>query len=417
MSNNMNPYKTKNDINTEILSTPFERKDPYNALSFPIYNCAAYEFASAEDMEKAFCGKSHEHTYSRISNPTVQNFEQRIKAFTKAHSVTALSSGMAAISNTILNIGASGKNIITSSHLFGNTYSVFASTFKNLGIEARFCDLCNISEIEKNIDTNTVAIFLEVITNPQLEIADLMEISDLAHKNNIPVIADTTVVPFHIFDPAKYGIDISIVSSTKYISGGATSLGGLIIDYGNFDWSHNTVLRNINGNPELRFTTRLRKEIHRNLGSYMSPQTAYIQNLGLETLTVRFERQASTTMAIAGELADIPGICSVNYPGLKNNKFNEISTKQFGKYPGALLTFELSGKESCFKFMNKLKLIRRATNLFDSKTLAIHPASTIFGSFSAEERRRMDVFDTTIRLSTGLESPGDILADIKQALI
>ena len=413
----MTTDKTKNDINTEILCTPFECRDPYNALSFPIYNCAAYEFASAEDMEKAFCGKSSDHTYSRISNPTVQNFEQRIKAATKAHSVTALSSGMAAISNAILNIGASGKNIITSSHLFGNTYSVFASTFKNLGIETRFCDLCNMSEIEKNIDTNTVAVFLEVITNPQLEIADLMKVSVLARENNIPVIADTTVVPFHIFDPAEFGINIAIVSSTKYISGGATSLGGLIIDYGNFDWSHNPVLKSISGNAELKFTTRLRKEIHRNLGSYMSPQTAYIQNLGLETLTVRFGRQAATTLAIAEELANTPGICSVNYPGLKNNKFNEISTKQFGKYPGALLTFELAGKESCFKFLNKLKLIRRATNLFDNKTLAIHPASTIFGSFSPEERLGMDVFDTTIRLSTGLESAEDILADIKQALL
>lgn len=413
----MNRDKTKNDINTEILSVPFERKDPYNALAFPIYNCAAYEFASAEDMEKAFCGKSSDHTYSRISNPTVQNFEQRIMAVTKAHSVTALSSGMAAISNTILNIGASGKNIITSSHLFGNTYSVLASTLKNFGLETRFCDLCNVSEIEKNIDTNTVAIFLEVITNPQLEIADLKKISYLAHKNHIPVIADTTVVPFQVFDPAEFGINVAIVSSTKYISGGATSLGGLIIDYGNFDWSQNPVLNNIPGKPELKFTTRLRKEIHRNMGSYMSPQTAYIQNLGLETLTVRFERQASTTLALAQQLTNIPGICSVNYPGLKNNKFNAISTEQFGKYPGAMLTFELKDKESCFKFMNKLKLIRRATNLFDNKTLAIHPASTIFGSFSEDERLKMDVFDTTIRLSTGLESPEDLLEDIKQAML
>ncbi len=407
------------DISFEarVLHTPYEKPDAYNALSMPVYNTAAYEFDTAEAMEAAFCGNTSDHAYSRITNPTVQYFEDRVRAITGAMSVTALNSGMAAICNTLMTIGRANANIVTSPHLFGNTFSLMKNTLAAFGMEARFCDLTNPDEVRTNIDCNTCALFLEVITNPQLEVADLKLLSSIGKEAGIPLIADTTIVPFSVFHGKEYGIDIEIISSTKYISGGATSIGGLILDNGTFDWSHFITLKHwYEQFGERAFTARLRKEIHRNLGAYMTPQVAYMQTLGLETMQVRFDRQGTTCLELAGRLQALDGIVSVNYTGLKDNPYYKLSTAQFGKYPGAMLTFDLVSREACFAFMNRLKLIRRATNLFDNKTLAIHPASTIYGGFTEEQRQNMDISQQTIRLSIGLESVDDLYNDIRQAL-
>ena len=400
-----------------LLHTPFPKPDAYKALSMPVYNCAAYEFDSAEAMEAAFTGKSAEFAYSRITNPTVQYFEDRVKAITGAFSVTALNSGMAAISNVFFAIAQSGKNIVTSRHLFGNTYSFFSSTLAAFGVEVRFCDLTNTEEISATIDENTCAVFLEIITNPQMEVADLKAISEITIDRKVPLIADTTIIPFCAFRACYFGVDIEIVSSTKYISGGATSLGGLIIDYATFDWQNSTRLSAmVNDFGAGAFTAKLRREIHRNLGAYMTPQVAYMQTLGLETMSLRYQKSSATCFELAVKLKNVPEIESVNYTGLPENKFYEISTQQFGKNPGAMLTFDLASREACFSFLNKLKLIKRATNLFDNKTLAIHPASTIFGNFTSQVRNEMNVSDKTIRLSVGLEEVESLHEDILQAL-
>ncbi|GFZ40111.1 PLP-dependent transferase [Bacteroides nordii] len=407
----------KNSFEAELLHTPFDKEDAYHSLSMPVYNTAAYEFDTAEAMEEAFCGRTADHAYSRITNPTVQYFEKRIQTITGALSVTALNSGMAAISNIFFTLAQAGANIITSAHLFGNTYSFFKSTLAAFGVEVRFCDLTNPEAVRAQVDENTCAIFLEVITNPQLEVADLKVLSGIAHQMGAPLIADTTVVPFHIFHANEFGVDIEIVSSTKYISGGATSLGGLILDYGTFDWRNSKKLRSMTDQfGTSTFTAKLRKEIHRNLGAYMTPQVAYMQTLGIETMEVRYARQAATCLQLAQRLQTLPQVEAVNYTGLESNPFYQLSMKQFGAYPGAMLTFDLASRETCFRFMNRLQLIRRATNLFDNKTLAIHPASTIYGSFTEEQRQSMDVSPKTIRLSVGLESAEDLLTDISQAL-
>jgi len=212
----------------KILHTPFDRPDAYGALSMPVYQTAAYEFETAEQMEAAFMGRTAEHTYSRITNPTVQYFESRVQGLTNALSVTALNSGMAAISNAIITLARTGSNIITSKHLFGNTYSFFVSTMAAYGVETRFCDMTSPDEVEAYIDANTCAVFLEIITNPQMEVADLKALSAIAKKNGVPLVADTTIIPFCSFNAKDWGINIEIISSTKYISGGATSLGGIL---------------------------------------------------------------------------------------------------------------------------------------------------------------------------------------------
>ncbi|MFA5046454.1 MAG: PLP-dependent transferase [Paludibacter sp.] len=403
--------------NTKIQLTPYAKPDAYGALSMPVYNSAAYEFETAEQMEEAFAGRTADHTYSRVTNPTVQFFEDRVKAISGAYSVTALNSGMAAISNVLITLAKTGSNIVTSRHLFGNTYSFFVSTLAAFGVETRFCDLTTPEQVEAQIDENTCAVFLEIITNPQMEVADLKALSVITKKAGVPLVADTTIIPFCAFKANDFGIDIEIVSSTKYISGGATSLGGLIVDYGNFDWMASPKLHVVAKEfGKTTFTVKLRKEIHRNLGAYMTPQVAYMQNLGLETLSLRYERATKTCKQLAEQVSGLKGIESVNYTALPGNKFFEISRAQFGDQPGAMFTFNLASREACFSFMNKLKVIRRATNLFDNKSLAIHPASTIFGGFTEAVRKEMNVSDKTIRISVGLEDVADLYADMVQAI-
>lgn len=404
------------EYESKLVSLNYPKPDPYGALSMPVYNSLAYEFDTAEEMEAAFAGKTDEHVYSRVTNPTVQHFEDKVRVATNAFGVTALNSGMAAISNAFMALAWSGCNIVTSNKLFGNTYSFFVNTLAAFGVEIRFVDLRNEDEIDAAIDNNTCALFVEIISNPQMEIADLRMLSSLAHNKGVPIVADTTLIPFSAFSASDIGVDIDVISSTKYISGGGTSLGGLIIDYGLFDWSNSPKLKHTKSDSQSAFNVILRKEIHRNLGAYMTPQTAYMQSLGLESMNVRYERQASTSMELAKRLRSVEGIISVCYPGLDNHPDYQVSKSQFDGYYGAMLIFDLESKDDCFKFLNKLNLIRRATNLFDNRSLALHPATTIYVGFTPQQRAEMDVRDTTIRLSVGLEDVNALYDDIVQAL-
>lgn len=385
---------------TIAINTPFTRQDVYGALAVPIYNNVAFEFDDAQEMADAFCNRIKAPDYARVENPTVTNLEQRVKALTGAEHVTAFNSGMAAISNALLAATEQGKNIVTSHHLFGNTLALITTTLTRFGVEPRLIDLTNLEAVESAIGKQTACVFLEVLTNPQMEVADLKAISTIAHKKGVPVIADSTAIPFTETNLKELGVDVEVLSSTKYLSGGGTSLGGLIVDYGT--------------QPDIN--KRVKYELLFNLGAYMTPQAAYMQTLGLETLDVRYQRQAGNALWLAQQLSEMPSIKQVNYIGLESNPYHELAQQQFGKTSGAMLTIDLESKNACFKFLNRLKLVHRATNLFDSRTLAIHPASTIFGNFKDEQLQQMDVRQTTIRLSIGLEDKEDILNDIKQAL-
>ena len=386
---------------TIAINTPYVRPDAYGSLAIPIYNNVAFEFQDAQEMADAFCNRIKAPDYSRVENPTVTNLEQRVKVLTGAEHVTAFNSGMAAISNALLAAIEQGKNVVTSHHLFGNTLALITSTLPRFGVEPRLTDLTNLNAVEAAIDDNTACVFLEILTNPQMEVADLKAISMIAHKKGVPVIADSTAIPFTETNLKELGVDVEVLSSTKYLSGGGTSLGGLIVDYGTFS----------------EINKRIKYELLFNFGAYMTPQAAYMQTLGLETLDVRYQRQAGNALWLAKELAEIPYIKRVNYIGLKDNPYHQLAQQQFGPTAGAMLTIDLASKDACFRFLNRLKLVHRATNLFDSRTLAIHPASTIFGNFKDEQLEQMDVRQTTIRLSIGLEDKEDILKDIKQALL
>jgi len=386
---------------TQAIHLPYVRRDAFDALSMPVYNAVAYEFDDAQTMSDAFCNRIDAPDYGRCENPTTRYFEERVKAVTGASAVIACNSGMAAISNTLIALAAQGRNIVSSRHLFGNTYALITKTLAKFGVDAKLCDLTNADEVEKMVDDNTCCIFLEIMTNPQMEVADLRKLAAIAHAHNIPLVADTTTIPFTMFSAHDLGVDIEVVSSTKYISGGATSLGGLVIDYGS----------------TAGFADTMKFELLFNLGAYMNPNVAAMQTTGLETLDARYRVQSANASELARRLQALPGVRHVNYVGLETNPFHRLAREQFGNTAGAMVCVDLADRQACFDFLNRLKLIHRATNLFDNRTLAIHPASTIYGLYTDEERKALDVLDTTIRLSIGLEDVDDIFEDIRQALV
>ncbi len=385
---------------TKAIHTTFAHRDPYGALSIPVYNSVAYEFEDAQTMSDTFRGLIVEPDYSRTMNPTVTHLENKVKDITGASNVTAFNSGMAAISNTLIALSGQGRTILTSRHLFGNTVALMNTTLKRFGVRTKRVDLTKPEEVADAMDESVCCIFLEIMTNPQLEVAPLKMLADIAHRHNVPLVTDSTMIPFTEHQLHNLGVDVELVSSTKYVSGGATSLGGLVIDY---------------SAPE-SFRQSISQEMLFNLGAYMTPHAAYMQTIGLETLHARYAVQSSNALLLAKKLKGIEQIKSVGYVGLPDNPYHEIAREQFGETAGAMLTIDLNDREQCFSFINNLKLIKRATNLFDNRTLAIHPASTIFGNFTDEERKEMDVKDTTIRISVGLEDVDDIYEDIIQAL-
>lgn len=402
---------------TKALNVPFPKQDPYNALHMPVYEGVAYGFDDSKHISDTFQGKVQAHTYSRTSNPTVQYLEHKIKALTGANHVLALSSGMAAISSTILSITKAGDNIISSNHLFGHTYAILDSTLREFDIETRFTDLSNIAELKNQIDSKTRAIYFETVTNPQLEVLDLEELSAFASEHNLLLICDSTMTPLNTFNSSEWGVNIEVMSTTKFISGGATSVGGLIIDNGNYDWSNIEKLKPFAtkfGKDALAMM--LRKNIFRNFGACMSPQAAHYQNMGLDILELRVSKAFNNCLILGDYLQSHPKVTEVNYPGLSTSSDYELVKKQFNGIPGTIMTFSLTSEEACYHFMDRLCAIRRATNLNDNKSLIIHPYSTIYSEFTYEERNEMNISPTMMRLSVGIEYAEDLMADIEQAL-
>lgn len=412
--------KEKQGFSTRIINTRFRKSDVHGSIAMPVYRTAAFEFADSESIAAAFQYKEEvaSHTYSRISNPSVENFEQKVLAASGANQAMAVASGMAAISNTFLTIASAGCNIVTSPHLFGNTFSLFKFTLAEFGVETRFVNTDNVEEVVNAIDENTCAFFCELVTNPHMEIADLHAISAVLKQRRVPMIVDTTIVPWCSFDARKAGVDIEIVSTTKYISGGATSIGGAILDYNSFDWTANKRLSQMPTpkNGMSRFMFKLKREIARNIGACMEPETATQQALGMESLELRFERMSDSAYQLASFLERLPQVKKVGYTRLDSSPYKKVSDKLFKGNPGAMLTFCLESRESCFQFMDRLNVIRRSTNLFDNKTLIIHPESTIYGTFSDQLKVVMGIEDNLLRLSVGLEDVEDLKADIIQAL-
>jgi O-acetylhomoserine (thiol)-lyase len=407
----------KPGFTTLSLNVPYAKTDPHKSLQMPLYETVAFEFDSAEQIEANFKGEYVAHVYSRSSSPTVDYFELKLKALTESHAVLAVSSGMAAVSNAILAVTKAGENIISGHQLFGHTYALFNQTLAEFGLETRFSNLKQPQEIEKLIDKNTRAIYFETVTNPQLEIADIEMLAGIARKHNLLLIADSTLTPPNVFKAGKSGVNIEVVSATKHLSGGGTSFGGAIIDHGNFDWELNSNLSKYTEKfGKNAFIAKLRKNIYRNTGGSMAPQTAKFMIHGLDILELRVEKCYQNCLMLGSFLKTHQKVKAVGYPGLKNDSNFKLAEKYFSGIPGTIMTFDLESKAACFAFMNRLKIIRRATNLNDNKTLIIHPYSTIYAEFPEEERREAGIRVTMMRLSVGIENVEDLIADLAQAL-
>lgn len=402
---------------TKALHAKPAHKDQYGAMRFPIYQSSAFEFEKAEDLEAVFKGQKMGHVYTRSSNPSIEEFELKIKAISGAFGVIATATGMAAISNAFFALLKSGDNIITTQYLFGNTLSLFQTLLSDFGVEVRYVDLSDLEAIKANIDDKTRFLFCESISNPQLIVPDFGAIKDVLQEQNVPFIVDTTATPWNIFDAKKHGVDIEIISATKYISGGGHVLGGLIVDNGTFNWKNHANLASYykKFGPNA-FMARLRKETYRNLGASLSPQSAYLLSLGLETLDLRVQRSCQNALVVAQHLQSKAEIISVEYPFLESSSAFANASKQFSG-GGGIISFSFKDKESAYAFLNRLNIIKRGTNVQDNKSLAIATYHTIYAEYSTEQKAAFGLTEGMIRLSVGIEDVEDLLADIDQALI
>lgn len=396
----------------------------------PIYQTSSYVFNSVEHGANLFALKESGNIYTRIMNPTSDVFENRIAALEGGVGALALASGSAAITYSILNIAGAGDEIVSASTLYGGTYNLFSTTLKKLGIHTRFVDPDDVENFRDAINENTKAIFIETIGNPGTNLIDIEAVANIAHENNIPLIIDNTFGTPYLIKPIEFGADIVVHSATKFIGGHGTSIGGVIVDSGKFNWLDNQKFPDFN-TPDASyhglvyardigaaaFITKARVQLLRDTGACLSPFNSFLFLQGLETLSLRVERHVSNAEKIAKFLQNHPLVSWVNYPSLEGNKYNHLAKKYFPKGVGSIFTFGIKGgTEEGKKFIESLEIFSHVANVADVKSLVIHPASTTHAQLSEEEQISAGATPDLIRLSIGIEDVEDLIYDIDQAL-
>lgn len=405
------------------------------ARALPIYQTTSYVFNDSEHAAKLFGLKEFGNIYTRIMNPTTDAFEKRIAALEGGVAALAVGSGQAAQFIALNNLLQAGDNFVTSPHLYGGTFNQFKVAFKRLAIDARFARGIEANDFEALIDDKTKAIYLETIGNPAFSVADFEEISLLAKKHNIPLVVDNTFgAGGYLFQPIKHGADVVVASATKWIGGHGTSIGGVIVDAGDYDYGngkfpqfsepsegyHGLVFSDVFGKEgpfgNIAFAIRARVEGLRDFGPALSPFNAFQLTQGLETLSLRVERTVQNALSIAKWLEERDEVEYVNYPGLESSPYHENATKYLHKGFGGVLSFKLKeGKEAADQFVNNLKLISHLANVGDAKTVIIHPASTTHEQLSEEEQEKAGVKAGVLRISVGIEHIEDLKNDVLQA--
>ncbi|USG66295.1 homocysteine synthase [Brevibacillus ruminantium] len=395
----------------------------------PIYQTTSYVFRDTEHAANLFALKELGNIYSRIMNPTQDVFEQRVAQLEGGVGALATSSGQAAITFSILNIAGAGDEIVSSSHLYGGTYNLFAHTLGKLGIKVHFVDPSNPENFRAAINDKTKAVFTETIGNPRIDVVDLEAIAAIAHENGIPLIVDNTFATPLLCRPFEHGADIVVHSTTKFIGGHGTAIGGIIVDSGKFDWNngkfpglttpdpsyHGVVFTEAVG--PLAYIIKARVQLQRDIGAAVAPFNSFLFLQGLETLHLRIERHSENTLAVARYLEQHEAVEWVNYPGLESSPYYELAQKYLPKGAGAILTFGIrGGVEEGKRLIESLKLFSHLANVGDSKSLVIHPASTTHQQMTAEEQLAAGVTPGLIRLSIGTEAIDDIIDDLEQAL-
>lgn len=408
-----------------------------NSRAVPIYQTSSYSFNNAEHASNLFALKEFGNIYTRIMNPTTDVFEQRIAALEGGVAALGVASGHSAQFLTFTNIMGIGDNFVSSPFLYGGSYNQFTVTFKKLGIEARLAENLTVEAFEKLIDENTKAIYLETIGNPGFVVPDFDAFSALAKKYDIPFIVDNTFgAGGYLFRPIEHGANIVVESATKWIGGHGTTLGGVIVDAGNFNWGNGKFpgftepsegyhglkywdIFNFDGPfGNIAFIIKARVEGLRDIGPSQSPFNSFLLLQGLETLSLRMERHIQNTLALAKWLQNHPKVASVNYPGLEGNQSYKLAKKYLTNGAGGVLSFDVKGdKESAIKLVDSLKMVSHLANVGDAKTLIIQPSATTHSQLSEDAQIAAGVHPSSLRVSVGLEHIDDIIADFDQALI
>lgn len=399
------------------------------ARAVPIYASTSFVFKDSDHAARLFDLAEAGNIYSRVTNPTQEVLELRIAALEGGVGALAVASGQAATAFSILALANPGDNIISSTDLYGGTYTLFQDEFKRLGITPRFVDGRDFGGFEAAIDDRTKAVFLELIGNPRLDIIDLERISTIAHARGVPVIVDATTATPYLNRPFDWGADIVVHSATKYIGGHGTSIGGLIVDSGKFNWAndrfpeftrpnasyHGLVYTEAFG--ELAYITKVRTQLLRNIGAAISPFNAFLLLQGLETLGLRMDRHSRNALAVAQFLREHPKVNWVVYPGLPEHPSHPLAQKYLPKGQSGLVGFGITGgRVAGSRFIEGLKLFSHLVNIGDAKSLAVHPASTTHRQLSPEQQYATGVTDDYVRLSVGIETIDDILADLDHGL-
>ena len=415
---------------TKQLHTGQENPDSAtDARAVPIYQTTSYVFRNSEHAAARFGLTDAGNIYGRLTNPTQDVFEQRIAALEGGVAALAVASGAAAITYAIQNLAQAGDHIVSSKTIYGGSYNLLAHTLPEYGISTTFVDPDEEGSFEKAIQENTKAIFIETLGNPNSNIIDIKKLSDIAHAHKIPLVIDNTFGTPYLIRPIEYGADIVVHSATKFIGGHGTSLGGVIIDSGKFDWEAsgkfpsitepNSSYHGISFSKAVgaaAFVTKIRAILLRDTGAAISPFNAFLLIQGLETLSLRVERHVENTKKVVEYLKNHPKVEHVNHPSLPENGYKELYDKYFPNGGGSIFTFEVNGgEEEAKKFIDNLQLFSLLANVADAKSLVIHPASTTHSQLNEEELAEQGIKPNTVRLSIGLEHIDDILFDLEEA--
>jgi O-acetylhomoserine (thiol)-lyase len=398
------------------------------ARAVPIYQTTSYQFKDTDHAANLFGLKESGNIYTRLMNPTTDVLEKRMALIDGGIGALAVASGQSAITLALLNITQAGDEIVSMDNLYGGTYNLFHYTFKRMGIEVKFVKSNDLDALKKAISPKTKAVYAESIGNPKLDVADLNGIARIAHDNRIPFVLDNTVAPY-LLRPFDHGVDITVYSATKFIGGHGTSIGGVIVDSGKFDWGSGKFPLITEPDPSYHglnffdalggqaYIVKARVTLLRDLGPALSPFNSFLFLQGLETLHLRMPRHSENALAVAEYLEKHPKVAWVNYPGLTSSPEYEKVKRYLAKGAGAIIGFGIKGgAEEGKKFINSLNLVSHLANIGDAKTLAIHPATTTHQQLSIEEQLATGVTPDFIRLSIGIEHVDDIIADIDQAL-
>jgi O-acetylhomoserine (thiol)-lyase len=427
----MSKHDAKLKVETLALHGGQEPDPTTGSRAVPIYQTTSYQFKSTQHAADLFALKEFGNIYTRLMNPTTDVLERRIALLDGGLGALAVASGQAAITLALLTIAQAGDEIVSADNLYGGTYNLFHYTFERLGIKVNFVKSNDLNAFAKAITSKTKALYAESIGNPKLDVADLEGLSSLAHKNGIPLVLDNTVSPY-LLRPIDFGVDIVVYSATKFIGGHGTSLGGLIVDSGRFDWTNGKfpfiagpdpsyhginfvdALKNV-GN--IAYIVKARVSLLRDMGPALSPFNSFLFLQGLETIHLRMPRHSENAQAVATFLSRHPRVSWVHYPGLATSPEQQRVKKYLPRGAGAIIGFGIKGGlEAGRSFIDSLELISHLANVGDAKTLAIHPATTTHQQLSSEEQLSTGVTPDFVRLSVGLEHIDDILADIEQAL-